>query len=94
MSDKPKERKSGWYVVEFSDGTQGILPCENGIVDTIATVQPKIADEREVFSHLKQADEMRELLKELSELENYISLNEIEDAPIIQRLINKAKQFI
>ena len=103
MSIKPKERKSGWYVVEFSDGTQGVLPCENGIVDTIATVQPKIVNETEIFDQLKEAEQMRNKIEEAKEIIK--GLNVIihalthDDCPMLERkdiedVVGAAKQFI
>lgn len=76
MSDKPKERKSGWYVVNFDDGAKEIYKWsladerfypgnhkESDIPKHKGTI-----NETEIFDQLKEADEMREKIEEAKEI--------------------------
>ncbi len=100
------KRKTGQYEVIHTWGKTGIQEREiykyssdynrwNGHIpnEQMESNPSLVIDEQEVFDRLNEAEEMRKLLKELSEISNHIDLNECENGHVIYGLIDKAKQF-
>ena len=106
MSNKPKERKSGFYITgrgvnrkfcAYSADTKKFYELYPRASNPLKDDEITAIDEREVLDTLKEADEMRVMIRNLS-VELMLAKNakcyEPERVEYINGLLDRANQFI
>lgn len=109
MPNELTKRKSGWYVTKFKKNNEVRILKYDSInekwkreyyVDENSHIENSVVEkgcsinETEIFSQLKERDEMRELIQELVECLDSDVCDKTDFEPTITNLLNRAKQFI